>query len=188
MEKKKGKQKEKYKAHVKSAEFYEFYSSEYFKKHNPTRNRVLIDRDNIFYVDYSAYCKVLDTFNKALRDEILYNSFDYNMPSRLGLLGIRKKKLTPWINEDGDLVNPLPIDWKATNDLWAVDSQAKKQKKIVRHFNEHSKGYIAQWYYSTTKATYQWKSAYSFIPCRTAKLELSKIMKDEDNKIDYYLL
>lgn len=188
MEKKRGKQKEKYKAHVKSAEFYEYYSKEYFKKFNSVRNRVLIDRENIFYVDYSTYCKVIDAFNKALREEILYNSFDYNMPSRLGLLGIRKKKLTPWINEKGELVNPLPIDWKATNDLWAVDAQAKKQKKIVRHFNEHSKGYIAQWYYSTTKATYQWKSAYAFIPCRTAKLELSKIMKDENNKIDYYLL
>ena len=110
------------------------------------------------------------------------------MPYRLGLLGIRKKKLTPWINKEGELVNPLPIDWKATMDLWEVDEEAKRLKKRVRHYNEHTKGFIAQWYYSTTKATYQWKSAYSFIPCRTAKLDLSKILKDEDSKIDYYLL
>ena len=185
---KKGKQTEKYKAHIKSAEFYEFYSREYFKKHELKRNRLIIDRTSSFYVSFSEYCKVLDAFNMCLRDEILFNSFDYNMPSRLGLLGIRKKKLTPWINEEGKLINPLPIDWKATMDLWEVDEEAKRLKKLVRHFNEHSKGFIAQWYYSTTKATYQWKSAYAFIPCRTAKLELSKILKNEDSEIDYYLL
>lgn len=184
----KGKQKEKHKAHIKSANFYEFYSSQYFKKHDSKRNRVIIDRTNIFYVDYSKYCKVIDMFNKALRDEILHNSFDYNLPSRLGLLGIRKKKRIPWIDKEGNLVNTLPVDWKATLELWEVDPKAKKEKKLVRHFNEHSKGYIAQWYYSTTKATYKWKSAYSFIPCRTAKLGLSKVMKDEDSKTDYYLL
>tara|TARA_R100001463_G_scaffold42850_4_gene89602 strand:+ start:7685 stop:8251 length:567 start_codon:yes stop_codon:yes gene_type:complete len=188
MAKRKGKQSEKYKAHIKSAEFYHHYSIMHFKGHDKKRNRVLIDRDSAFYVDYSTYCKVIDSFNKQLRDEILYNSFDFNMPYRLGLLGIRKKKLTPWINKEGELVNPLPIDWKATMDLWEVDEEAKRLKKRVRHYNEHTKGFIAQWYYSTTKATYQWKSAYSFIPCRTAKLDLSKILKDEDSKIDYYLL
>lgn len=185
---KQGKQTEKYKAHVKSAEFYDFYSREYFKKYEERRNRLIIDRTSSFFLTYSDYCKVIDTFNKKLRDEVLYNSFDYNIPFRLGLLGIRKKKLTPWINEEGKLINPLPIDWKATMDLWEIDSIAKSQKKLVRHFNEHSKGFIAQWYYSTSKATYQWKSAYSFVPCRTAKLELGEIMKDEDNNIDYYLL
>jgi hypothetical protein len=188
MNRKRGKQKEKYVAHIKSADFYQFYSCEYFKKYEERRNRLIIDRTSSFYVNYSDYCKIIDTFNQKLRDEILFNSFDYNMPSRLGLLGIRKKKLTPWINEEGKLINPLPIDWKATMDLWEVDPLAKKEKKLVRHFNEHTKGFIAQWYYSTTKANFQWKSAYAFIPCRTAKLELSKILKNEDSPIDYYLL
>jgi len=185
---KKGKQQEKYKAHIKSADFYQFYSVMHFKGHDKKRNRILIDRKSTFYVDYSKYCKILDSFNSKLRDEILYNSFDYNMPFRMGVLGIRKRKLTPWINEAGDLVNPLPPDWKATMDLWEVDADAKKKKKIVRHYNEHTNGFIAQWYYSTSKATYKWKSAYAFVPCRTAKLKLSEILKDEDRKVDYYLL
>lgn len=188
MDKKKGKQQEKYKAHVKSADFYQFYSLMHFKGYCSKRNRTIIDRSSSFYVDYSTYCKVIDSFNRKLRDEILYHAFDYSMPFRMGYLGIRKRKLTPWINEAGELVNPLPPDWKATLDLWEVDPKAKEQKKLVRHFNEHTKGYIAQWYYSTARATYQWKSAYSFIPCRTAKIELSKILKNEKLEVDYYLL
>lgn len=188
MGKKKGKQKEKYKAHVKSMDFYKFYSEMYFKGYDSKRNRVLIDRDNAFYVDYSTYCKVIDQFNKSLRDEILNNSFDFRLPCRLGTLGIRKKKLTPWINDEGKLINNLPVDWKATLDLWEEDPEAKKEKKLVRHYNAHTKGYIAHWYYTTAKANYTWKSAYSFLPCRTSKIELSKILKDEDRTIDYYLL
>lgn len=187
MEGRRGKQQEKYKAHIKSEDFYKFYSAMHFKGFDEKKGRVLIDRSSSFYVDYSKFCKVIDAFNLKLRDEILLNSFDFNMPYRLGLLGIRKKKLTPWINAEGVLVNPLPVDWKATLDLWEADPEAKRLKKRVRHFNEHSKGYIGQWYYSTSKATYQWKSAYAFIPCRTAKLMLKDILTDEDSKVDYYL-
>ena len=188
MEGRRGKQTEKYTAHIKSAEFYQFYSIMHFKGHDAKRNRVLIDKNSKFYVTYSQYCKVIDSCNKLLRDQILNKSFDFMMPYRLGLLGIRKKKLTPWIDKDGNLVNPLPVDWKATLDLWAVDPKAKALKKRVRHYNAHTKGYIAQWYYSTAKASFHWKSAYSFIPSRTAKLALSKILQDEDRVIDYYTI
>lgn len=188
MIKRRGKQKEKHKAHVKSSEFYEHYSLSYFKKHEERRNRLIINRDTPFYVDYSTYCKVIDMFNKKLRYEILYNSLDFNMPYKLGTLGIRKRKHEPYIGENGELVNKLPPDWKTTLDLWEKDPKAREQKKLIRHDNQHTKGFIAIWYYSRTRANYKWKSAYSFIPCRTAKLELSKILKDEDNEIDYYLM
>jgi len=188
MEGRRGKQKEKYTAHIKSSEFYQYYSLMHFKGYEEKRNRVIIDRNSSFYVSFSDYCKVIDSCNKMLRDKILYNSFDFNMPCRLGMLGIRKKKLIPWIGKDGELVNPLPVDWKATLDLWSSDPKAREDKKRVRHYNAHTKGFIAQWYYTTNKAIFQWKSAYSFIPCRTAKLELSKILQDEDRVIDYYTL
>lgn len=184
----KGKQQEKYKAHIKSENFYDFYSIMHFKAKCPKKNRVIIDRSSQFFITYSKYCKIIDEFNLAIRDEILENSFDFNLPFRMGLLGIRKKKLTPWLDDTGKLINPLPVDWKATLDLWEADPKAKAQKKRVRHFNEHTGGYIAQWYYSTSKATYQWKSAYAFIPCRTAKLKLSAILKDTTKTVDYYLL
>jgi len=189
---KKGKQKEKYVAHIKSKDFFDYYAKKYFKDFTNEKGeeikRAKIDRDTPYYVEYDLYCKVISAFNLEIRKLILNESFDFVLPRRMGILGIRKKKITPWINEEGDLVNPLPPDWKATMELWEVDPKAKAEKKLVRHFNKHTNGYIVQWYYSTRKANYKWKSAYSFIPCRTAKVELCTILKTPNNKIDYYEL
>ena len=187
MKGRRGKQKEKFKAHIKSADFYEHYSIMHFKEKPDNKKRGIIYKDSLFYINYSDYCAALDAINKKLREEILLNSFDFNLPFRMGMLGIRKRKLTPYINKDGKVINPLPVDWKSTLDLWEEDPQAKADKKLVRHYNEHTGGFIAEWYYSTAKATFKWKSGYSFIPCRTAKTELSKVLKDEFSEVDYFL-
>lgn len=185
MAKKRGKQKEKHFAHIKIANFYKFYGDMYFREYEG--KKIIIDRDTKYYVTYSEYSSVLDLFNLKLRDLILYESFDFNMPHRMGRLAIRKKKLTPWIDKNDKVVNPLPVDWKATNELWDTDSVAKEKKTLVRHYNKHSKGYVAKWYYSTKTATFKWKSAYVFIPCRTAKQKLAEILKDPNSDVDYYL-
>lgn len=183
-----GKQTEKHKTHIKTPDFYKYYANLYFREYKEGRTNGLINKDSKYYVDYSTYCKVLDIFNLNIRDLILYSSFDFNMPFRLGMLGIRKRRLTPWFDEDENLVNPLPINWGETLKLWEVDPKAKEEKKLVRHYNQHTKGFVARWYFSKKTATFKWKSAYAFIPCRTAKKELSKILKDETSTIDYYLL
>ena len=183
--KKKGKQKERHPAHIKIANFYKFYGDLYFREYEG--KKIIIDRDTKFYVPYSEYSAVLDSFNMKLRDLILYDSFDFIMPHRMGMLAIRKKKLTPWIDENNNLVNPLPVDWKTTMDLWDTDPVAKEKKTLVRHYNKHTKGYVAKWYYTTKNATYKWKSAYAFIPCRTAKQMLAEVLKDPNNDIDYYI-
>lgn len=180
-----GKQKERFFAHIKTANFYKYYSDLHFREYEG--KKVIIDRESKYYVDYSTFSTVLDLFNLKIRELILKESFDFNMPYRMGMLGIRKKKLTPWIDKEGKLVNPLPIDWKATNALWDADPIAKQQKKLVRHYNKHTKGYVAKWYYTTRHATYKWKLAYRFIPCRTGKVALGNILTDENNNIDYYI-
>lgn len=119
---------------------------------------------------------------------MIHHTFDFSMPARMGLLGIRKRKITPWFDKEGNLVNPLPINWQATWELWEADPKARGLKKLVRHYNLHTNGYIAKWYYSKTLATYKWKSAYGFIPCRTAKTELGKALMDPDSKVDYYII
>lgn len=182
---KKGKQKEKYFAHIKTAEFYKFFGDLHFREYEG--KKIIIDRDSKYYIDYNTFSLVLDLFNSKLRDLILKESFDFIMPYRMGMLGIRKKKLVPWIDKEGKLVNPLPINWKATNELWETDPVAKSKKKLVRHFNTHTQGYVSKWYYTTRHATYKWKLAYRFIPCRTSKLLLNEILTDENNNIDYYI-
>src|SRR6218665_628285 len=185
--KRRGKQSEKHKAHIKSLDFYKYYRNLYLKALNKETNKEQINKNSQYYVEYSLFNKIIDEFNLAIRDEILYETFDFNIPYRMGILGIRKRKLTPWFNAEGKLINPLPIDWKATNDLWDADEKARNEKKLVRHYNKHTNGYVAKWFFSTRKATFKWKSAYAFIPCRTAKVELGKILTDPNNKVDFYV-
>ena len=64
---KKGKQKEKYIAHVKTGEFYEYYSKQYFKAHDPVRNRVIIDRTSPYYLDKFLYNKIIKSFNLKIK-------------------------------------------------------------------------------------------------------------------------
>lgn len=186
MTKKLGKQKEKYVAHIKSKNFYEYFASMFFKGHDAKRNRVLIDYDAPFYMDYVTYNKVIRRFNSLMRDEILYNAFDFILPARMGVMCIRKSKTEPWIDASGKFVNPLPVDWGSTNKLWDSNPEAKANKSLIHFRNEHSKGYIGKWRLNNTTATYKWKSAYTFVPCRTAKQKLGKVFLDEDSETDFY--
>jgi len=163
---------------------YDFFTF-YHKKHTTKVNgRVVRDK---YFLSKKIYGKVLNDFNEAIRDLIINESFEYKLPYRMGILTIRKHKNTPWINDEGELMNNLPVDWDSTLKLWEEDPEAKEDKKLVRHYNEHTNGYVARWYYGTGKAKYINKSAYSFIPCRTAKLKLKDALKDEDNDVDYFL-
>ena len=186
MKKKLGKQKEKHIAHIKSKEFYSYFATMFFKGHDKQRNRVLIDYDSAYYLDYVTYNKVIRRFNELVRDEVLYNAFDFILPARMGIMCIRKSKVEPWLDASGKLVNPLPVDWGKTNKLWATNPEAKAKKTLIHFRNEHSNGYIGKWRLNNSTATYKWKSAYSFIPTRTAKQKLGKIFLDEESTSDFY--
>lgn len=174
---------------IKSRDFYEFYASIYFKEYlDGKRKRAIVNRNSRYYITYQKYCEVISDLNIGLRNLIVEKSFDFNIPYRLGNLSIKKSKLEPFINNEGELVNILPIDWKATKDLWSIDEDAKTKKTLVRHLNKHSQGYVMRWKYNVLKANYMFKTVYRFIPCRTAKRMITSVVKDENNKVDYYLL
>lgn len=182
--KKKGKQPEKYKAHIKTGDFYKYYANATFRIKEG--NRIKIYRNSKYYVSRSKFTNIISDFNKLIRDAILKDNFDFRLPNRIGGLGIRKRRVKPYIDKNGEYINPLPPNWKATLKLWETDLDAKKNKILIRHTNIHSKGYIAEWVFFRHMANFKNKSQYSFIPCRTAKQMLSKIMKDELSNIDYY--
>ena len=159
MIKKRGKQKEKHFADIKSKQIYNYYLNKFcrtFKgKNGKKRIRGIIDRVNPYYVEYGKFNKVLDDINLALRNELIYDTFDLKLPHRMGVIGIRKYNLSPYINKEGKLVNPLPVDWGATWKLWREDEEAYKEKKIVRYYNKHTKGYVILWVYIKKTAKLQ---------------------------------
>lgn len=184
----KGKQSEIHKTHIATPDFYLFYANKYFREVPEGRHRGVIHKDSRFYMDGALYSKLIDDFNKGVRDIMLYDSFDFKMPARMGTMCIRKRKLTPYIDKEGEYKNPLPIDWAATKELWDEDPESKEVKRLVRHRNEHSNGFIAEWTLLRNMATFTNKSAYDFKAARTAKHLLSNVMLNfDDHTIDYQL-
>ena len=150
-------------------------------------NKSIEGKHDMYHVPYSDFSKVLNKFNKAMSKLILEEAYEYILPKRLGILRIKKFKPKLKLDEDGKLKTKfLPVDWKATNELWAINEQAKEDKKRVYYLNNHSDGYRYLWYYSTYRSALPNKSLYRFIPTRTNKRELASLIKDTNFKGDYY--
>ena len=138
-------------------------------------------------VSYSDYCTVLNMFNKGISKAIMEDAYEFILPKRLGTIRIKKYKPKVRLDDDGKLItNNLAVDYKATNELWQNNPEAKKAGKKVFHLNNHSDGYRYIWYYSTYRSNLPNKSLYRFIPTRTNKRELSRLIKDDNFKGNYY--
>lgn len=100
------------------------------------------------------YAEILEEYMKEARDYIL-DGGEFKIPYRLGTLRTIKVK--------GDL-NKLKVDWGETNKLWARDEEARENKQLVYHLNEHSGGdyYKIHWVKGKVKNI----SAVSFLPVR----------------------
>jgi hypothetical protein len=181
----KGKQAEKYKIHVATEDFYKHYCYSTFKE--KVGKKSIIHRDSKFCVSRGDYGKIISDFNSLIAQEIILDNFEYKMPARMGVISIKKKKPKIYFDMDGKMVNRMPIDWKATKDLWAEDPESKELKKLVRHTNEHTQGYIPYWSFNSYTGTFKHKTVYKFIATRTHKRFLTTVLKDPNIEVNYYL-
>lgn len=173
-----GKQKQFYKSDIVSADFYKYYKNQYMK----VKSR-LIDKNSAYYLSYGQYISIIERFNILLRDKMLYESKEVHLPIRMGSLCIKKYK--PKIKLKNNKVINLPIDWKATNELWTSDEDSYNKRRFIRYTNEHSNGWIASVYWDKANCNATNKKKYSFEACRTFKLLINSIMTNEDSTIDY---
>ena len=159
-------------------DFYRFYKD---KKNEgiKTKSKTL--------VTYEKYAKVISLFNKKIAEEIIIKSYDYKIPHRLGVLCVRKTKLTPCILPNGKVKITNSVNWKATLDLWKKDEDAKTNKKLIRHLNEHTDGYSFKFWLLKPPARFINKTFYYFKASRNNNRTLAKVLKDENLNIDYYL-
>ena len=183
---KQGKQVEVFKTDIKVKDFYNFYADKTFKTKIKKYSR--LDKNSPYYISLLQYSKILNSINKEIVALMLYDAFEFKMPSNLGSVSIRKKKVEPYIDEDGNFINPLPVDRKATKELWDKDSNAKKEKKKVYHHNEHSNGYIAKGYYNKKNAKFVGKGKYFVKLTRSIKQEINKIMIDPFSQYDFFII
>jgi len=163
----------KYKSDFGIIDLFKFY-----KKKQKEAGKVVIDK--------SLYSKVLKDFNDAICKEIVENAFEYRMPFRLGYLRIRKHKTRIIVDENGKLkTRHLHPDWKATKELWAMNEDARAEKKIVWHTNRHTQGFYCKWYWDKRACNIKNSSVYSISISRTNKRRIAEAINTKDN-IDYY--
>lgn len=183
--KKKGKKLQVFKADLGMNDFYKHYIDKYCVYHEGKKRR--INREDPLYIEKPLYGEIIKEFNMGIRDLMVYEAFQYVIPCRLGRIGIRKLKPKITINEDGKMEGRYPIDRKGTKELWDNDPEAKKAKKYVYHFNEHSDGYVAKFIYSKVKTNFVGKGKYFIAPTRTTKLMIKDVMTAKFKKHDYFI-
>lgn len=139
-------------------------------------------------VDSAQFNKIVSEFNEQIMELMLNNDLEYTPPKLQMSFVIRKTQRVPQL-KDGKLVNKLPVDFKATKDLWESNPDAKEKKILVRHLNKHSGKYIFSIRLVKVGYNYSNRSYYSFKPARGFQRALAKRIFDEDkNTFDTFNL
>jgi len=136
---------------------------------------------------YPIFRAVWITFIDKVTKGVVEEGKDFNMPYRLGSVGIRKQKIRVKMNPDGSIDKRyLRPDWNATKELWVRDEEAKKTKRLVFHLNKHFGGYNAKWFWDKSTCIVTNQTAYSLTMSRENKRKLSEAIFSEDLEVDYY--
>lgn len=137
-------------------------------------------------IDELVFRRILKYHNQEVCKSIVEESNEFRLPYRLGYLRIRKHQTKLKLDADGKLIKAhLKPDWKATNELWENNEEAKKNKKIVFHTNTHSRGYYFKWYWDKRACNIKNSSVYSILMSRANKRSIAQAIKNNE-KLDYY--
>lgn len=161
------------------------------------KNKITIDYGIADYYKYykkkykseissAKYNTIVSEFNQAIANLITDEQFEFNIPFNLGILCVRKTKPKLQVNENGTVINKLPINPVETAKLWASNPEAKERKIYVRYTNKHSNGYMFSLYFVKGKARFKNKQAYTLTCKRSLKRRLSQNIKE--GTVDAYLI
>lgn len=143
--------------------------------------------ENRYKVSRTTFTKICREFNEEIMKLMIYENFEFTMPSNLGRLSIKAKQIKLTVDENGNIdMDRLRPDWKATKDLWESDPDAKEKKVLVRHFNEHFGRRNARFVWDKRPCTARNQGLYVFKASRYWKRALAKAIKDKDSNVFYY--
>lgn len=153
---------------------------------------------NDYYKYYKSYSKnpvtkdkfhkIVGDFNKKITNLIINEGIEYK-PIKIQFTFCVRKSLRRVYIKDNKLVNTTPIDWKSTKDLWENDEDARQNKTILRHLNNHTSKYIFQIKATKFGNRYSNKKLYRFKPCRSFQRDLAKrILDTTKDNFNAYLL
>jgi hypothetical protein len=134
------------------------------------------------------YTKIIGEFNKQLIQLILNEDLTYYIPY-LGMEIMIKKEKKFIRMKDNKVINPKPIDWKSTKELWEKDDEAKEKKIRLRYNNYHTSGYIFRIYLKKFKSRLKFRSYFKIKPNRTFQRGLAQRINDPNkDSFDAFLL
>ena len=151
-------------------DYYKFYNGRYNK-----------------FIDKKIFNDIITDFNLGLQDLIIEENLIYLMPYLNLELILKKEKRKPRI-VNGKLINNLPINWKATKELWEKDKEAKEKKLLVRVNNSHTSGFIFRIYCKKFKCSLKNRGLYKWQTVRPFARKVTKAINNPDKIIDAYLL
>lgn len=128
-------------------------------------------------VNKTLFPKIFTDYCAALKAELL-DTREVKLPRAFGLIRIIKFLPKLEMGEDGYLINHLPVNPKATHELWQRDPEAKEKRVLVRYRNTHADGYtfMIHWYRGNTKSI----GIFTFKSNRILKRELSRKIINEN--------
>ena len=137
--------------------------------------------------------KSIHVFRKVVQDYLRLNQelistkgYTFKLPEGCGRIEIRKVKRELEINDEGKVINKLPINWQATRKLWKENPKAEEKQIKIRYTNEHTDGYVFHPYYIKGNAKFNNKSIYRMqINRQMARNMFKSIMSGE---LDAFLL
>lgn len=131
-------------------------------------------RPSLRKVRKADYFAILSDF-MAFIVELVFQGHRVSLPNRCGELYIVGRRID--IENQVDLRN-YGVDWKKTKELWAINEQAKQEKKLVKHLNEGTSQtlYKFKWDSSLSKLTHV--HFYKFTLARDNKRKLAEIIKE----------
>lgn len=123
-----------------------------------------------------TFYTIIRSINKELLNKF-YRVGYIKLPQRMGEL-VLKKSYAKFSLEESKIKTNLPIDWKRTLELWKEDKDCYKNKTLI--YKEFK--ILYKIFYNKSKANFNNKSFYSFLPNRVFKNTVSKLLTD--HKLD----
>lgn len=129
------------------------------------------------HLEKNLFLDIAKTFFKGLSKLIIEEGYEYELPSRMGRVYIKKfKPSNPKKNIDFNLTRELYGEWNKNN---------PNDKKKVYHKNLHSSGWSSRWYWNKKSCVVTNKSFYRFKAVRSNTRATSSAIKYK-NTIENY--
>jgi len=175
--------KGKHKTDIKNSDLYKFY-----RKNIPSIESLSGKITSGSYdIKAKEYSDILKDINDNIINIIILENFELVLPYRLGTLSMKQRVVKFKLDKDGNLnTKNLSVDYKATKELWSNNLEAKNNKTLIFHTNEHTNGNRMSYWWSKKKAFVQGVSAYYFLPCRQVKRKPTEFLKNADNKLLFF--